>query len=100
MTNVYLAEQQITQSPDSIVSDMNGEKVMFSIASGKYYNLGLIGGRIWELIATPTTARELVEKLLQEYNVSRTACEEQVDAFLRRLHQESLIEVRNLEAHR
>ncbi|SFS54774.1 lasso peptide biosynthesis PqqD family chaperone [Paenibacillus sp. BC26] len=100
MTKVYLAEQQVTQSPDSIVSDMNGEKVMFSIHSGKYYNLGMIGGRIWELISTPATASELVETLLQEYNVTRTTCEEQVDAFLRKLHQESLIEVRNLEAQR
>nr|WP_240547847.1 lasso peptide biosynthesis PqqD family chaperone [Paenibacillus lignilyticus] len=95
-----MAEQQIIQSPGSIVSDMNGEKVMFSIDSGKYYNLGMIGGRIWELLTSPITASQLVDKLLLEYNVTRAACEEQVEAFLRKMHQESLIEVRNLEAHR
>ena len=28
---------------------MDGEKVMLSINNGKYYNLGEIGGDIWEL---------------------------------------------------
>ncbi|WP_308638138.1 lasso peptide biosynthesis PqqD family chaperone [Paenibacillus silvisoli] len=97
---VYLAEQRITQSADSIVSDLNGEKVMFSVHSGKYYNLGRVGGRIWELLDLPMTANQLVDELVSEYSVARTTCEEQVDAFLRKLHQESLIEVRSLEAQR
>ena len=29
---------------------MGGEKVMLSVKNGKYYNLGEIGGEIWELI--------------------------------------------------
>ena len=32
----------------NIVSDMGGEKVMLSIENGKYYNLGEMGGEIWE----------------------------------------------------
>ena len=37
---------------------MDGEKVMLSIEKGKYYNLGLLGGVIWELIESPITGEE------------------------------------------
>lgn len=98
MTNSYLEEQTVVQLPGSVVSDMSGEKVMFCIDSGKYYNLGAIGGRVWELIASPIPVRRLVDELVSEYNVERSACEEQVTAFLMNLQNEALIEVRKGEA--
>ena len=51
----------IVQTHGNIVSDMDGEKVMLSIEKGKYYNLGLLGGVIWELIESPITGDELVK---------------------------------------
>jgi hypothetical protein len=99
MMNLYLEEQtKVVQSAGSVVSDMSGEKVMFCVDSGKYYNLGAIGGRVWELIASPIPVRKLVDELVSEYDVERSACEEQVTAFLRNLQEEALIEVRKGEA--
>jgi hypothetical protein len=98
MTNLHLFEQKVVQSAGSIVSDMDGEKVMFSVNSGKYYNLGRIGGIVWELIASPITLSRLVDELTSSYDVDRTVCEEQVSAFLENLHKEALIEVQNVEA--
>ncbi len=37
----------ISQMEGNIVSDMDGETVMLCIQSGKYYNLGELGGEIW-----------------------------------------------------
>ncbi|MBM7563596.1 lasso peptide biosynthesis PqqD family chaperone [Paenibacillus sacheonensis] len=98
MTNLFLVEQTVVQSEGSVVSDMGGEKVMFSVSSGKYYNLGAIGGRVWELIASPIPVNQLVDALMDEYDVERASCEEQVGAFLKNLHAEALIEVRKGEA--
>lgn len=98
MTYTELAERTLVQAQGSMVSDMNGEKVMFSVSSGKYYNLGQIGGRIWELLAAPTTLSRIVDRLVQEYDIERAVCEEQVAAFLRNLHEEALIEVGRAEA--
>ncbi|WP_199618173.1 lasso peptide biosynthesis PqqD family chaperone [Paenibacillus alkalitolerans] len=98
MTNLHLAEQTIVQAEGYIVSDMNGEKVMMSVNNGKYYNLGKIGGRIWELLASPTTVNNVIDTLVSEYEVDRKACEDQVNAFLQTLHKEALIEVRKLDA--
>ncbi|WP_096187161.1 lasso peptide biosynthesis PqqD family chaperone [Evansella halocellulosilytica] len=85
----------ISQIEGNIVSDMDGEKVMLSIHNGKYYNLGEIGGVIWELIDKPITVELVVESLLSEYEVSQNDCEEQVLAFLNHLLKESLINIEN-----
>lgn len=93
MTNLYFAEQMVVQVEGYIVSDMNGEKVMMSVDTGKYYNLGRIGGRIWELVASPITVSRLVDTLTSEYDIGRAACEEQVTAFLQSLSKEALIKL-------
>lgn len=81
----------IIQSKDHIVSDMDGEKVLLSIENGKYYNLGVIGGRIWELIYEPIRIGEVINTLLDEYEVEREECEVGVFSFLAHLSEEKLI---------
>lgn len=83
----------IVQSEGNLVSDMDGEKVMLSIENGKYYNLGQIGGRIWELIATPVTIPSMVEQLVVEYEIEQDVCEQQVNTFLQQLASEGLVQV-------
>ncbi len=84
----------IVQGAGNIVSDMDGEKVMLSVQNGKYYNLGAVGGRIWELLDAPTTITDIVGILTQEYEIEPSVCEQQVQAFVNQLHQEGLIELR------
>jgi hypothetical protein len=86
------AEVTVVQGEDNIVSDMDGEKVMLSVRNGKYYNLGELGGEIWDLIAEPVPVRRVVESLLERYDVAPSVCEAQVLAFLTELMEERLIE--------
>ncbi|MBB6671458.1 lasso peptide biosynthesis PqqD family chaperone [Cohnella nanjingensis] len=85
----------VVRAEGNMVSDMNGEKVMFSTRTGKYYNLGSVGGRIWDLIAAPVVIGQVVDALAAEYEVDREDCEWEVGAFLRQMYRESLIEVRS-----
>ena len=90
--NVSLT-QTVSQVKGNIVSDMSGEKVMLSVDKGKYYNLGEIGGQIWDLIEEKIDINQLVVTLMSKYNVEQSECEEQVIAFLEHLLEEELIEV-------
>lgn len=81
----------VSQSTGNIVSDMDGEKVMLSISNGKYYNLGGIGGAIWELIEKPISIDEVVSILTSQYDVEELECQKQVLSFLDLLATESLI---------
>ncbi|MBM7651873.1 lasso peptide biosynthesis PqqD family chaperone [Neobacillus cucumis] len=83
----------IVQKQGNIVSDMDGEKVMMSVQKGKYFNLGVIGGVIWDNIKSPISAIEIIDRLTTEYDVERKECEEQVLSFLDHLLEEELIEI-------
>lgn len=83
----------IVQGKGNIVSDMDGERVMLSIQNGKYYNLGGIGGTIWDFIEEPRSVTQLVTALMLEYEVEQSTCEEQVVSFLELLLEENLVEV-------
>jgi hypothetical protein len=84
-------ESIVGQVEGNIVSDMGGEKVMLSISNGKYYNLGEIGGVIWDAIEQPLSFGKLIDNLLSEYQVDRETCEQQVLTFLEMLIKEDIV---------
>ena len=85
----------IAQAEGNIVSDMDGEKVMLSIKNGKYYNLGTIGGVIWDHLQKPILVEELISKLQSEYNVEAEQCRADVLPFIEHLYKENLIALIN-----
>lgn len=93
-TQKSFANQLVSQVTGNIVSDMDGEMVMLSVSNGRYYNMGEIGGVIWEYLKKPVSIQELVRALTIEYEVEQNECEEHVTDFLGLLYDENLI---NLE---
>lgn len=93
MTEVLSINSIVTQKEGNIVSDMDGEKVMLSIANGKYYNLGQVGGDIWTLINEPISVQEVIQAMQASYDVDANECAEQVTSFLKQLVEEDLIQV-------
>ncbi|WP_077623681.1 lasso peptide biosynthesis PqqD family chaperone [Sediminibacillus massiliensis] len=85
----------VVQTEGNIVSDMGGEKVMLSISNGKYYNLGEIGGEIWERIKEPVSVHSLVDSLIDQYEVEKNECRNHVTAFLCSLAGEGLVQVKS-----
>lgn len=74
-----------------MTADMNGSAVMMDIMTGKYYNLGQVGGRIWELLEEPMTLAALIKKLTDEYDVSATQCRTDILPFLDTLLERGLL---------
>lgn len=81
----------IVQGQENVVSDMDGEKVMMSIHNGKYYNLGGLGGEIWDLINELISVDQLVNILMSRYAIEEAECKKQVLSFLNHLYSEGLI---------
>jgi hypothetical protein len=87
---------KVAQTEGNVVSDMDGEKVMLSIESGNYYNLGELGGEIWDLIKAPIEINKMVDTLLLTYEVEKEVCEQHVLSYIEQLSREGLIQVINL----
>lgn len=95
-----LLNNSVVQGKGNIVSDMGGEKVMLSVHNGKYYNLGEIGGKIWDIIEKPILVTQLVTELRFKYEVERSVCEEQVVSFLGVMLMEGLINVEEVISYK
>ena len=72
-------------------TDLSGEKVMIDFDSGKYFVIKGTGNDIWELIQEETTVQEIIDKLLEEYDVSEEKCTKSVIAFLDKLKELNFI---------
>jgi len=85
----------VVQAEGNIVSDMDGEKVMLSVQKGKYYNLGEVGGNIWNAISKPATVANIVSTIERAYEVKADICQQDVISFLQHLLDEELITLLN-----
>ena len=84
-------DQWVVQGEGSIASDMDGERVLLSVRNGKYYNLGEIGGVIWDQMTAPVMVARIIDRLLDAFEVERAVCEAQTLAFLGSMLSEGLI---------
>ena len=86
-------ETRLVRSKDQVSAELQGEAVILSLKSGKYYNLNLVGSRIWELIEKVVSIRTLHEIILNEYEVEDQRCRDDIFRILNQLLQADLIEI-------
>ncbi|KJR46647.1 hypothetical protein UF75_2941 [Desulfosporosinus sp. I2] len=83
----------VVQATDVVAADMDGETVMMRIKSGMYYGLDDVGSRIWELIATPRQISQVIDILMEEYDVERSKCQANTLELMNQLYDEGLIKI-------
>ncbi|NLD64883.1 MAG: PqqD family protein [Bacteroidales bacterium] len=70
-------------STDVLSNKIDDELVLMSPTAGFYYSLDPVGSRIWELLSEkPSTVDELADRLMEEYEVDRETCLNDVLAFI------------------
>lgn len=83
----------VVQKEDLLSSELDGDTVLMSVTQASYYGLDSTSQRIWNMIAQPCRVADLCERLVADYDVERTTCEQHVCAFLTELNTEGLIRV-------
>ncbi|MEG0238495.1 MAG: lasso peptide biosynthesis PqqD family chaperone [Clostridium sp.] len=73
------------------ITNLDGDKVMMDLEKGKYFALNSIGSRIWDLAKNEISLKEVVSKLLEEYEVDKETCEKTVIEFIKKMNKEKLI---------
>lgn len=82
---------KLQRKPDIMAADMNGSTVMLDASTGKYYNLGEVGGTIWALLEKPLTLDELVGELVKQYDVTAEQCKKDTEPFVEKLLSRGLL---------
>ncbi|HEY3999047.1 MAG TPA: PqqD family peptide modification chaperone [Candidatus Xenobia bacterium] len=94
MSPITLSSILTIAADDSLASmAMEDEILMTNLQTERYFGLDRTGRRIWQLLERPLAVKEVCHRLLDEYDIDRTTCEEQVLAFLTQLRAEGLIVV-------
>ena len=80
-------------SKDQVSCDMGGEAAILEPNSGMYYGLNVVGARVWSLIQEPKSVNDLLQVLVDEYDVEASCCERDLLLLLERLAERGLIEI-------
>ena len=56
-----------------------------------YITLNSTASFLWDVMSTPQSARQLVQALIEEFDVSEETAQQDVEAFLQMLQKESMI---------
>lgn len=86
-------ESRVQQKVGLDSSDMDGEIVMMNMETGKYYCFNSVGSKIWKLIDEKQSVKDIVSKLISEFEVEPEVCESEVIKFLNGILNEELISV-------
>jgi hypothetical protein len=81
----------VTANPDAMTSSVGVETVILHFTAGTYFGLDEVGTRIWQLVQTRRSVREIRDTLLEEYDVDEARCARAVDSLLASLAEHGLI---------
>jgi len=87
-------ERKIVRKEDVLASEMDGELVMMSVTQGKYFSIGQSGVAIWRLLDQERTVTEIIQLLIEQYEVDEETCRKEVTRFVELLIQKELVEVK------
>lgn len=77
---------------DQVLSqEVNGETVLLDLESESYFGLDSVGTRIWTMLNEGRELAEMIDVLIQEYEVERETLEQDVNELLASLLEAGLI---------
>ena len=69
------------------------ETVILDLESGTYFSLDSVGGRVWELIQSGKSLKQICDVLIEQYDASREVLERDVLALAHDLVEKKLVSV-------
>ena len=84
---------EIRRSPHQLACDVGEEKVLLQTASGEYLGLNAVGAFLWEALAEPRRGSELVDLLVQHYDVDAAQALSDVKDFMDELAHAGLVDI-------
>lgn len=84
---------RVRRTTEVLATEVDGEMVMMDIDKGLYFGLDPVGTAVWKRLDEPTTAAELVDGLVLEYDADAATIERDVLALLTSLTEQGLLEI-------
>ncbi len=82
-----------SRSADVLMQTLDDEAVLLNLSNEHYYGLNELGLKLWELLEKHNSVDQLVETMLQEYEVSREELVQDINELLSDLEENDLIQL-------
>lgn len=79
--------------PDVLSQNVSGETVLLDLKGENYFGLDEVGTRIWQLLQEDGNLQSVLEKMLEEYNVTEDQIGMDIEQLITNLNEAGLIEI-------
>ena len=85
--------KKVTFAETVFAQEVDGEMVLLDMESENYFGLDEVGTSIWQAMQEKETLKEVLELLLEQYEVEEEMLENDLSDFVRKLQESGLIKV-------
>ena len=86
-------DQKVTFAETVFAQEVDGEMVLLDMESENYFGLDEVGTAIWQAMQEKETLQEVLEVLLDQYDVEAEVLERDLSDFVGKLLESGLVEV-------
>jgi len=86
-------DQRITFADTVFAQEVDGEMVLLDMNSENYFGLDEVGTAIWQAIQEKENLKEVLEVLLEQYEVEEDVLKNDLMAFVEKLKESGLVKV-------
>lgn len=90
---VHSLSSRITVNDDVLFQDLNGEGVLLNLKSGVYFGLNQVGTRVWQLLEEHSVLAEILDRLLEEFDVPSEECSRDLLNLVLEMEQQGLVTI-------
>lgn len=87
-------DSTVVASSQLVSANLDGEVVILGFQSGSYFGLDQVGAFVWDSIQKPQKVGEIRDRILEEYDIDSTRCEQDLLNLLESLLDKQLIEIK------
>jgi ornithine carbamoyltransferase len=85
--------QKVTFADTVFAQEVDGEMVLLDMNSENYFGLDAVGTDIWQAMQEKETLQEVLEVLLEQYEVEEDVLKKDLLTFVDKLQESGLVEV-------
>ncbi|WP_309497033.1 PqqD family protein [Sulfurovum sp.] len=86
-------DQKVTFAETVFAQEVDGEMVLLDMESENYFGLDEVGTSIWQAMQDKETLKEVLEVLLEQYEVDAEVLENDLSSFIGKLVESGLVKV-------
>lgn len=75
-------ENRLEISPDVVAREVGEETMLLDLASGTYFGLDAVGGRVWQALEAGSSLAEACDRIEGDFEVTRVQLEADVLALI------------------